>query len=609
MDKELRRFRADDKANGAFYDWQLKTHESGKKWRDLYSVDGFQDIHDLIVKRSCDYLSMLGRNSSQFMKACPKAELFIWIAGLGHKDGHHEHHHHLSTLSGVYYPTGEIPQGAGQLLFFDPRGPYPPFHTASTGRVLPIRPQPGMFIMFPSWLRHKVEHNYFPHGGRRIAVSFNFHMPMSEDAWRTTSPLDRITRIQPKSSASPLDTSYAMLDSESAVLTGALHQKQQPAANPRISIPAASQQQAKKTVDLHKRGHLRPLGEQRPSLGHVKIVSAESMTPKELFREYETGSKLQGTPVVFKGLVVNSKAYQKFGEGAANMGAADDYLLAQHENSDNKMSSVEVVKKESRVHNTARLNTYSFKEFLQTYNESGAYAATLLSDTKVGNDLELPKVLRSCAMLNRIAKMNLWFSSGGTTSVVHQDGPQQNLNCVLAGKKRILMFPPGEIKKIVEDDMGWVHATSLSSDDEMANTYGAFAGRIDVDRMDLDKYPGWSHVNHYHAEIEAGDCVFIPAFWLHQVRSEGRNVAANIWLHKIPGKATTFEDLEEACQDHPDDEATNRMLNAGARVRWSDLKEINTRKFLRRHPNGQRELWSTITDVFPALAERAKKIF
>ena len=51
------------------------------------------------------------------------------------------------------------------------------------------------------------------------------------------------------------------------------------------------------------------------------------------------------------------------------------------------MSSVEVVKKESRVHNTARLNTYSFKEFLQTYNESGAYAATLLSDTKVGNDL------------------------------------------------------------------------------------------------------------------------------------------------------------------------------------------------------------------------------
>ena len=34
----------------------------------------------------------------------------------------------------------------------------------------------------------------------------------------------------------------------------------------------------------------------------------------------------------------------------------------------------------------------------------------------------------------------LWFSSGNTTSVVHHDGDQDNLNCVLAGRKKVNMW-------------------------------------------------------------------------------------------------------------------------------------------------------------------------
>ena len=31
--------------------------------------------------------------------------------------------------------------------------------------------------------------------------------------------------------------------------------------------------------------------------------------------------------------------------------------------------------------------------------------------------------------------------------------------------------------------------------------------------------------------LTQGDCLFIPALWIHQVRSTGRNIAVNYWLN------------------------------------------------------------------------------
>ena len=50
---------------------------------------------------------------------------------------------------------------------------------------------------------------------------------------------------------------------------------------------------------------------------------------------------------------------------------------------------------------------------------------------------------------------------------------------------------------------------------------GSFS-KVDVDSVDLDSYPGFSEITFYNATIEAGDCVYIPTFWGHVVRSWGR---------------------------------------------------------------------------------------
>ena len=93
LNKGLARFPKDHKANGAFFKWQSDMHEEGRKWKALYKVPGFQELEKAIHQKSCAYLEAIGQNTDQDKTACSGAELFLWIAGLGDKEGHNEHYH------------------------------------------------------------------------------------------------------------------------------------------------------------------------------------------------------------------------------------------------------------------------------------------------------------------------------------------------------------------------------------------------------------------------------------------------------------------------------------------------------------------------------------
>ncbi|CAK9065196.1 unnamed protein product [Durusdinium trenchii] len=55
-------------------------------------------------------------------------------------------------------------------------------------------------------------------------------------------------------------------------------------------------------------------------------------------------------------------------------------------------------------------------------------------------------------------------------------------------------------------------------------------GRIDVDRMDLIKYPGWRDVQWSYADLKPGDCLYIPYQWYHQVTAfPGRSINVHVW--------------------------------------------------------------------------------
>ena len=81
---------------------------------------------------------------------------------------------------------------------------------------------------------------------------------------------------------------------------------------------------------------------------------------------------------------------------------------------------------------------------------------------------------------------NLWWSAGGTKSVVHRDS-EENLNCVFAGSKRFAFWSPAHAETITDASLcGWA---DVEGKPELG--YGEFAAALDVDRVDLERLPGW----------------------------------------------------------------------------------------------------------------------
>ena len=95
------------------------------------------------------------------------------------RNGHYHrmHNHPMSAWSGVYYVDGGAEGAAhslsGVLELCDPR-PYTEMVSTPGepfGQRVIFRPEPGMMILFPSWLYHFV--NPYQGKGERTSIAFN----------------------------------------------------------------------------------------------------------------------------------------------------------------------------------------------------------------------------------------------------------------------------------------------------------------------------------------------------------------------------------------------------------------------------------------------------
>ena len=131
--------------------------------------------------------------------------------------------------------------------------------------------------------------------------------------------------------------------------------------------------------------------------------------------------------------------------------------------------------------------------------------------------------------------LTLWFSSGGTRSVLHR-AMSENVLCLLdGGEKRVLLWD--------RDDRSWLETHAAGWDPR----FGA-AAAIDVDAIDLDLFPAFKGRAAREVTLRRGDCLYIPFQWYHQVNSAaGRNLAVNFWWKPTASGAVSLARARARC--------------------------------------------------------------
>lgn len=121
----------------------------------------------------------------------------------------------------------------------------------------------------------------------------------------------------------------------------------------------------------------------------------------------------------------------------------------------------------------------------------------------------------------------LWVGNEGIVSA-HYDGAD-NVACVVAGRRRFVLFPPNQIGNLYPGSLNFTPA-------------GAPTSMVNLNGPDFERYPQFKTAlaNAYSAELAPGDAIFIPMLWWHHVESlEKVNALMNYWWNGSSAKNAT----------------------------------------------------------------------
>lgn len=162
---------------------------AGQRWAREHGYKGYTSyasLNDLPLRDPA--FAALARQLSKHVAAFARDGEFdlgrrklvldsLWVNVMRSGAVHAPHIHPHAVVSGTFYVT--VPPGSGAIKFEDPRLPMlmaapPKKKMARNPSFVTVAPQPGLLLLWESWLRHGVE------AGRakapRISVSFNYRL-------------------------------------------------------------------------------------------------------------------------------------------------------------------------------------------------------------------------------------------------------------------------------------------------------------------------------------------------------------------------------------------------------------------------------------------------
>ena len=148
---------------------------------------------------------------------------------------------------------------------------------------------------------------------------------------------------------------------------------------------------------------------------------------------------------------------------------------------------------------------------------------------------------------------SIWIGNR-TRIAAHQDVPD-NLACVVAGRRRVTLFPPQQLENLYIGPLDYTPA-------------GQAISLVDFAAPDYGRFPKFAEALRHAqvAELDPGDAVFIPSMWWHHMEGlETFNVLVNYWWRQTPAwMDTPMNALMLAIM-------TVRDLPADQRAVWEDV--------------------------------------
>ncbi|CAL8464138.1 g3673 [Coccomyxa elongata] len=248
----------------------------------------------------------------------------------------------------------------------------------------------------------------------------------------------------------------------------------------------------------------------------VRSIDARLVT-LDLFESYQARNE----PIVLKGLVRSWPALHAWtGEhGSKNMASLAGKASVQVMVSEGGLYRGDMEHRSSMV--------MAFKDFLCSdrvnMDESTAqqlYLAQAPLETSSAMESSLSALLADivqpeCLQGQEVSHVNLWMCTRGSRSSLHYD-PYHNLLCMVTGSKRVRCMSPATTQ--------WLYPQPL---------YGESPNHSAVDfaQPDLARHPLYAEALQHQlsANLQAGDALFLPEGWWHQIDSEAVTIAVNFW--------------------------------------------------------------------------------
>lgn len=126
-------------------------------------------------------------------------------------------------------------------------------------------------------------------------------------------------------------------------------------------------------------------------------------------------------------------------------------------------------------------------------------------------DIQMPPILAS----KELSSINLWMNNAQARSSTHYD-PHHNLLCIVSGRKQVVLWPPSASPSLYPMPI-YGEASNHSS--------------VALENPDYSVYPRAECTMEFAQRVvlEAGDALFIPEGWFHQVDSDDLTIAINFW--------------------------------------------------------------------------------